>query len=64
MAAFFAATLTASCGCGATGDLDAGTPSERCGLPPNIGRTGGASHTDTGLGVDVRNYHPLVPGGS
>jgi hypothetical protein len=61
-AALFAATLTTGCGCGVGGSLDAGTPSERCGLPPDIGKTGGAPQTETGLGTNARNYHPLDSG--
>jgi hypothetical protein len=61
-AALFAAFLIASCGCGVSGGLDAGTPPERCVLPPDIGKTGGAPHTETGLGADSRNYHPLNSG--
>lgn len=61
-ASLIAATLTASCGCGVSRGLDVGTPSERCELPPNVGKTGGAPQTETGLGGDTRNYHPYVPG--
>lgn len=55
-------TLTAGCGC-VGGNMEASTPSERCGLPPTIGKTGAAQFTDTGIGADVRNYRPLDSGG-
>jgi hypothetical protein len=61
-AALIAVALTTGCGCSG-GDMNASTPSERCGLPPDIGKTGAAPFTDTGIGVDVRNYHPLDSGG-
>ena len=60
-AAALFAILTASCGYGVGGS--AGTPSERCSLPPDIGKTGAAPHTETGIGADARNYHPLDRGG-
>ena len=61
-AALLAVILTASCGCSG-GNLEAPTPSERCGLPRDVGKTGAAPFADTGIGVDVRNYHPLDSGG-
>lgn len=61
-AALLVVILTASCGCSG-GNLEAATPSERCGLPRDVGKTGAAPFTDTGIGVDVRNYHPLDSGG-
>lgn len=61
-AALIAVALTTGCGCSG-GDMNASTPSERCGLPPDIGKTGAAPFADTGISVDVRNYHPLDSGG-
>lgn len=62
-AALVAVILIASCACRG-GNLDADTPSERCSLPPNVGKTGSAPHAETGLGADARNYRPLDSGGS
>jgi hypothetical protein len=62
-AALLAVILTAGCGCGG-GNLDASAPSQRCSLPPNVGKTGSAPHAETGLGADARNYRPLDSGGS
>jgi hypothetical protein len=61
-AALIAVALTTGCGC-IDGDMNASTPSERCGLSPTIGKTGAAQFAETGIGADARNYHPLDSGG-
>jgi hypothetical protein len=35
--------------------MNASTPSEQCGLLPDIDKTGAAPFTDTGIVVDVRS---------
>lgn len=69
--AVLAAAGALACSADRSASLDEGvvlaqatTPSERSGLPADVGRTGGAPHTETGAGTDASKAVPSPQGSS